>query len=113
VHYKVLEASFDCSTLPELLLEHVFRDFTPGETRIPATTRDETESALLDLLAVGALDVFDSGGRLSVERAAEVVRADSSWTYEERGAEIEVVENERSIEFADAPPEESNPHEPG
>lgn len=112
VHYKVLELSFDCLNLPELLVEHEYRGFPGGATHIPATTRRETEDALLDLLAAGALDVFDDNGRISPPLAVETVRADSSWTYEGRGAQVEVVENAQSGTFQKARPTALNPHAP-
>jgi len=64
--------------------------------RVPASRRDETQAALIDLLRAGAVDVRDQYERLTPERAEAFVRADSSWT---ESGEISVVQNDRSIDF--------------
>jgi hypothetical protein len=111
VHYKVLEESCDCSPLPELLQEASFIGFPGGNSQIAATSREETEGAVLDLLAAGAIDLFDGADRLSQDAAASVLRMDSSWGYP-RGAEIEVVDNEATMAFLARRPEALNPHRP-
>ncbi len=112
VHYKVLEFAFDCSHLPELTLEHKFVASAGGDSVVPATSRAETEAALLDLVEVGALDVLDRDARLTPEQAVAVVRDDSSWAWELRAAEVGVVDNDQSVEFLRVRPDDKNPHLP-
>jgi hypothetical protein len=111
VHYKVLEEAFDCSSLPELLVAANFIGFADGDSQIAATSREETEAAVLDLLAAGAIDLFDGDDRLSLETAPAVIHMDSSWEYP-RGAEIEVVNNESTVALDAHRPESLNPHRP-
>ena len=111
VHYKVLEDSCDCENLPGLLLGAIVWGFPGGDSQIAATSREETEAAVLDLLAVGAIDLFDNRDRLSVDAATAVVRSDSSWEYP-RGAEIVVANNDATPEWLRRRPESLNPHQP-
>ena len=111
VHYKLIEESCDCSPLPELLQEARFIGFHGGDSQIAATSREETEAAVLDLLAVGAIDLFDGDDRLSLDAAATVLRIDSAWEYP-RGAEIEVVDNDKTMAFLARRPAALNPHRP-
>jgi hypothetical protein len=111
VHYKVLEESCDCSPLPELLQEASFIGFPGGDSQIAATSREETEGAVLDLLAVGAIDLFDGDDRLSLDAGATVLGMDSAWDYP-RGAEIEVIDNDETMAFLARRPEALNPHRP-
>lgn len=112
VHYKVLASSGDCLSLPELVGESLFYGFPDGDKRIPKTSREETEAALLDLIAAGAIDVFEKGARLSREQAVEVVRRDSSWTYEMWPDQVEVVDNRRTFEFIRSCPVDKRPYVP-
>jgi hypothetical protein len=82
-----------------------------GDSQIAATSREETEAAVLDLLAAAAIDLLDGDARLSLDTAPAVVHADSSWEYP-RGAEIEVVDNEATVAFLARRPESLNPHRP-
>jgi hypothetical protein len=109
VHYKILDLS-DGSRLPELLEEHRFFGFPGGDTRIRESALEETRGALLDLLAVGAVDVFDDDGKLSRERALQLVRDDSSWSFALRGSDLEIVENERTGQFIAQRPLDRDPH---
>lgn len=111
IHYKVLEESSDCSNLPELLQEATFIGFPGRDSQIAATSREETEAAVLDLLAAGAIDLFDGDDRLTDDAAPTLVRMDSSWEYP-RAAEIEVCENEATMAFLARRPESLNPHRP-
>lgn len=110
MHYKILEASFDCSNLPELTQEHTFIGFPGGDTRIPATSREETEAALLDLIEAEALDVFDDDARLTRGQAIAVALDDSSWSYEAHGGQVEVVNNDKTAQLVRDRPDENNPH---
>ena len=112
VHYKVLEGAFDNSRLPDLLMPWTYIGFPGGDTRVAETSREETQDALLDLLAVRALDLFEGEERLSSEAAVSVASADSSWSFD-HGDDVEVVDNESTPDFLDRRPDLRHPRRPG
>ena len=113
VHYEIPIESFDCLSLPELLLGGTFIGFGEGDTHFPARTAAEIKAALLDLLEARAVDVFDRNEPLSAQKAREVIGLDPSWKYDSSPDRIEVVNNERTTELLHEMPPELNPHLPG
>lgn len=124
VHYKVLELSYDETRLPELCGLHQYWGFPPwGKDVVPATTVEETRTALEDLLTAGAVRLvrseFVSEGALvryvDVDAAAavEILADESAWDEEaERGWNFEIVPGDEADALFAALPQELNPHRP-
>jgi hypothetical protein len=76
VHWKVLDLAFDQTPVPELINEHYYVGFSGWSGVLPASTPEETRTAIFDLLAAGAITVIGAGDEDLTRNDVEALLSD-------------------------------------
>ena len=112
-YWKVLELSFDGTSLPYLIQEHHYEAVEGlGATIIPETTVEDTARAVRELVAAEAVRLADDDHTLTPSEVEAVLSDASCWDPATGALSVEVVNLPKAADLLRERPPSANPHKP-
>jgi hypothetical protein len=113
LHWKVLELSFDCTPLPDLIQEHHYGASTDrDETFIPETSVVETARALRALAEMGAVYLAEGEHTLTPPEVAAICSDTAPFDRVSGAFTVEVVNRPLAGDLLRQRPADQSPHRP-